>query len=263
MRLSLALIFCFVAATGFLTKPKSPKLIWSDEFDYTGLPDSTKWTYDIGTGPPEDWGNQELEYYTRKASNARVENGKLIIEAHQESFGGKNFTSARLVTRGKADWKNVRIDVRAKVASGKGAWSAIWMMPVVKQYGEWPACGEIDIMEHVGFNPKQVHGTIHTQLYNHMIGTQKEGIVQVPDATEQFHVYSLDWKSDRLDFLVDGKIYQTVTKVAQDDFRGWPFDQQFYLIMNLAVGGGWGGRQGVDASIWPRKMEVDYVRVYR
>ena len=128
---------------------------------------------------------------------------------------------------------------------------------------KWPDDGEIDIMEHVGFNPQQVHGTIHTQLYNHLIGTQKEGIIQVPDATDVFHVYSLDWKPDRLDFLVDGKIFQTVTKAESDDFRGWPFDQQFYLVMNLAVGGGWGGRQGVDTSIWPRQMEVDYVRVYR
>ena len=261
MRLSLALIFCLVAATGFMTKPKSPKLIWSDEFEYTGLPDSTKWSYDLGTGPPEDWGNQELEYYTRNAKNARVENGKLIIEAHQEPLGGKNFTSARLVTRGKADWKNVRIDIRAKVASGKGAWSAIWMMPVVKQYGEWPACGEIDIMEHVGKDLDKMFWSAHSKKLNWTLGTQQTYSTYINGITNDFHVFKLDWSKESLKFYVDDVLYYT----ANNDGRGtdyYPFVDPQFLLLNLAIGGNLAGNT-IDDTIFPVRMEVDYVRVYQ
>lgn len=237
-------------------------LIWSDEFNYTGKPDSTKWNYDIGNGN-QGWGNNELQYYTEDIRNARVENDVLIIEAHQADDMGKKFTSSRLVTRKKGDWLYGRIDVRAKLPNGKGTWAAIWMLSSNWKYGGWPESGEIDIMEHVGYEPGIVHGTIHTETYNHIKQTQKEGLITINDFDNTFHVYSIDWRKEKIDFLIDEKVYYTVNRDAKEDFKGWPFDQPFYLILNLAVGGNWGGKEGVDQAIWPKRMEVDYVRIYQ
>ena len=240
-------------------------LVWSDEFDATGTPDSSRWDYDLGDGCPDNcgWGNNELQYYTRDAGNVRVEDGRLVIEAHKDSLGSKAFTSAKVVSREKGDWRYGRFEIRAKLPRGKGTWPAIWMLPTDWKYGGWPASGEIDIMEHVGYDPGIIHGTIHTEAYNHIKQTQKEGKITVPDAQEAFHVYAVDWTPDRMDFYVDGKRYHSVVRDPADDFRGWPFDQRFYLILNVAVGGNWGGAQGVDPGIWPQRMEVDYVRVYQ
>lgn len=245
--------------------PKKKKLVWSDEFNTTGAPDAARWDYDLGDGCPNvcGWGNNELQYYTKDSKNVRIENGSLIIEAHQDSVGGKGFTSSRIVTRKKGDWTYGRVDVRAKLPRGKGTWPAIWMLSTDWSYGGWPQSGEIDIMEHVGYDPEVVHGTIHTEAFNHMKGTQKEGKVQVAGAMDEFHVYSIDWSKDRIDFLVDNRVYHTVTRAQKDTFKEWPFDKPFHLIMNIAVGGNWGGREGVDTNIWPQRMEVDYVRVYQ
>ena len=136
------------------------------------------------------------------------------------------------------------------------------MLPTDWKYGGWPASGEIDIMEHVGYDPGVIHGTIHTEAYNHIKQTQKEGKITVPTAQDEFHVYAVDWSEDRMDFFVDDERYHTILREPGDDYKGWPFDQRFYLIMNIAVGGNWGGAQGVDPGIWPQRMEVDYVRVY-
>jgi beta-glucanase (GH16 family) len=238
-----------------------PKLVWSDEFDYTGTPDSTKWDYDLGS--KDGWGNNELQYYTNDSKNVRVENGILIIEARKDSIERLPYTSSRLVTKHKGDWLYGRIEVRAKLPSGKGTWPAIWMLSTDWKYGGWPTSGEIDIMEHVGYDPGVIHGTIHTEAYNHIKQTQKEGIIEIPDAESTFHTYAIDWKENRIDFFVDDTRYHTVMRDPKDDYRGWPFDQPFHLILNIAVGGNWGGRHGVDESIWPQKMEVDYVRVYQ
>ena len=238
-------------------------LVWSDEFDDAGAPDSTRWGYDLGGGGAEGWGNHELEYYTRDQKNVRVENGKLVIEAHSDTLFEKPYTSTRLVSKGKGDWRYGRIEVKAKLPKGRGTWPAIWMLSTDWKYGGWPASGEIDIMEHVGFDPGVIHGTIHTEAYNHIKQTQKEGKITVPDADGAFHVYGIDWTNDRMDFFVDDKLYHSVTRDPADDFKGWPFDQRFYLILNLAVGGNWGGQKGVDETIWPQHMEVDYVRVYQ
>lgn len=239
--------------------------VWFDEFDYAGPPDSTKWNFDLGNGCPQicGWGNQELQYYTHDPKNVRVENGVLTIEAHRDSVGGMPYTSARLVSKNKGDWLYGRIDVRAKLPRGRGTWPAIWMLPTDWTYGGWPASGEIDIMEHVGFDPGVIHGTLHTEAYNHIKKTQKEGIIRVADAPEAFHVYSINWSENAIDFYVDGKRYHSVIRTRDDTYREWPFDQRFHLIMNIAVGGFWGGMQGIDDSIWPQRMEVDYVRVYR
>jgi len=237
---------------------KEPQLVWSDEFDKEGLPDSTKWSYDTGG---HGWGNNELQYYNK--SNAHVKNGKLIIEAIKEDMNQHHYTSSRLLTKGKGDWLYGKIEVRAKLPRGNGTWPAIWMLSSDWKYGGWPASGEIDIMEHVGYDPGVVHGTIHTEKYNHVKQTQKEGMITLGDCQDEFHTYSINWNKDMMQFLVDDKPYHTVTKDVKDNYEGWPFDQRFHLILNIAVGGNWGGKEGVDENIWPQKMEVDYVRVYQ
>lgn len=240
-------------------------LVWSDEFETDGRPDTARWGYDLGDGCPAvcGWGNNELQSYTRHNKNARVENGVLIIEAHHDSLGGKAFTSARLVTKNKGDWRYGRIEVRAQLPKGKGTWPAIWMLSTDWKYGGWPTSGEIDIMEHVGFDPGVIHGTIHTEKYNHIKQTQKEGKITVADAQDAFHVYAIEWTADKIDFFVDDQKYHTVTRDPADDHQGWPFDERFHLILNIAVGGNWGGREGIDYSVWPQRMQIDYVRVYQ
>lgn len=240
------------------------KPVWADEFDYAGSPDSARWTYDLGDGCPNvcGWGNNEAQFYTNDLRNIRVENGMLIIEAHRDSLGGKPYTSARIVSRQRGDFLYGRVEVRARLPHGRGTWPALWMLSTDWSYGGWPASGEIDIMEHVGYDPGVIHGTIHTETYNHIQQTQKEGKVQIPDASETFHVYAIDWTPDRIDFWVDDQRYHRVERAPTDTPREWPFDKRFHLIMNIAVGGNWGGLQGIDESIWPQRMEIDYVRVY-
>ena len=261
----LPLIACVEFSDTPSTKSSFEKLVWSDEFEKNGAPDAARWNYDMGDGCPNvcGWGNNELEYYTNESKNVRIENGKLVIEAHREDKGGKPYTSTRIVSKQKGDWLYGRFEIMAKLPRGKGTWPAIWMLSTDWTYGGWPASGEIDIMEHVGYDPGVVHGTIHTETYNHSKGTQKEGKISVADAQDKFHLYAIEWTADKIDFYVDEKKYHTVTRSANEDFKGWPFDQRFHLIMNVAVGGNWGGAQGIDESIWPQRMEVDYVRVYQ
>lgn len=250
------------------TQNESPKewdLVWADEFDTAGLPDSTKWSYDVGTGCPDicGWGNNELEYYTEKREkNARVENGHLIIEVHKEKMGERDYTSARLVSKNKGDWKYGRIEIRAKLPSGVGTWPAIWMLPTDWEYGGWPASGEIDIMEHVGYEPEKVYGTVHTKAFNHMIGTQVGDSIVIKDAEQEFHTYGIEWDAEQIHFFSDKQTYFTF-KNKKTNSEAWPFDKRFHLILNLAVGGNWGGKYGVEDSIFPQRMEVDYVRVYK
>lgn len=246
-------------------KPTSivaPRLIWSDEFNEEGLPDSTKWGYEVGGS---GWGNNELQYYTAKRpENARIENGKLIIEARKEVYEGKNYTSARLLTQGKVEWKHGRIEALAKLPAGRGTWPAIWMLGADIATVGWPRSGEIDIMEHVGFDEGVVHGTIHTEAYNHAKKTEKGKAISVKNVATAFHLYAIEWTADQIDFFVDYQKYYTVQKsVLGSELAQWPFEQPFYLILNVAVGGNWGGQKGVDESIWPQRMEVDYVRVYQ
>ena len=167
------------------------------------------------------------------------------------------------MTKHKGDWLYGRIEVNAKLPRGKGTWPAIWMLSTDWKYGGWPASGEIDIMEHVGFDPGIIHGTIHTESYNHIKKTQKEGEVTISDAQESFHVYAINWAPTQIDFLVDEQLYHSVSRGANDTSNEWPLDQKFHLILNIAVGGNWGAMQGIDNSIWPQRMEVDYVRVYQ
>ncbi len=265
MKQTLIISLAFLLTASSCNKNTERRLAWSDEFDYSGSPDTAKWNYDLGDGCPANcgWGNNELEYYTASQKNAHVENGLLIIEALKDSLGGKSYTSTRMVSKYKGDWRYGRIEVRAKLPRGRGTWPAIWMLSTDWKYGGWPASGEIDIMEHVGFDPGVIHGTIHTEAYNHIKGTQKEGKIMIADCMDEFHVYAIDWSENKIDFYVDDKPYHSVTRDPNEDFKGWPFDERFHLIMNIAVGGNWGGMKGVDDSIWPQRMEVDHVRVYQ
>ncbi len=243
------------------------QLVWSDEFDQDGLPDSSKWGFDVGGS---GWGNKELQYYTdRRKENARVENGRLIIESRRERFDKNDYTSARLVSKGKGDWTYGRFEVNAKLPSGRGTWPAIWMLPSGKSYGNggWPDNGEIDIMEHVGFDPNIIHGSAHTKAYYHSIGTQKTARINVPGVSTGFNVYAVEWTANEIRWFVNDKQYFTFANERRTqstaDYRQWPFDKPFHMILNIAVGGTWGGAQGVDESTWPQRMEIEYVRVYQ
>jgi beta-glucanase (GH16 family) len=242
------------------------KLVWSDEFNgKSELPDTSKWSFDLGNGCPGlcGWGNNELEYYTRQRNeNCRVENGRLIIEARKEDFNNAQYTSARLVTKNKGDWKYGRFDIRAKLPSGRGIWPAIWMLPTKLEYGQWPLSGEIDIVENVGYFPDSLFGTLHTESFNGMKGTQKVKSISAKDLSTAFHNYTLEWDENKISFYLDNVLYH-VFENNHTGFEAWPFDKVFHLVLNVAVGGNWGGKYGVDDSIFPQKMEVDYIRVYQ
>jgi len=251
------------SAPPFTPPPPPPpgpyQMVWSDEFDYTGLPDSTKWNYDVGGN---GWGNHELEYYTSKRTeNARVENGNLIIEARKESWQGMNYTSARLLTKGKMSWQYGKIETRAKLPRGRGTWPAIWMLGDTNPL-KWPDDGEVDIMEHVGFDQGIVHGSVHCKKYNWVIGNGKTATTQVMDCSDSFHVYTVEWNNSTINISVDSTSYMTFSN-EHSGYDAWPFDNKLFLILNIAVGGDWGGQKGVDDSIWPQQMVIDYVRVYQ
>ena len=235
------------------------QLVWSDEFNYEGLPDPTKWNYDVGGW---GWGNNELQYYTKDSlGNARVQNGLLIIELKQQKMEDRKYSSARLVTKGKGDWIYGRIDVRAKLPKGLGTWPAIWMLGSTTPL-KWPDDGEIDIMEHVGFNPGFIHATTHTKSFNHIIGNQKTDTIEVKDFDTQFHDYSVIWNKDSVTILLDNQAYYTYKNNGTGK-AAWPFDGPMHLLLNIAFGGNWGGAKGVNDAVLPAKMEIDYVRVYQ
>ncbi|MBX3239155.1 MAG: glycoside hydrolase family 16 protein [Chitinophagaceae bacterium] len=263
-------ISLLIMAAGFITlagcsskngsENKERKLVWSDEFDYSGLPDSNKWGYDTGG---HGWGNNEKQFYTEKrAENAVVGNGVLSITAIKEAFEGAAYTSARLVSKHKGDWKYGRFEIKAKLPAGRGIWPAIWMLPTDPQLGDWPESGEIDIMEFVGYQPDSVFGTVHTGAYNHTIGTQKGKSTFRGDLSDTFHVYILDWDENEIKIFVDDELYFSYPN-EKKSYQEWPFDQHFHLLLNVAVGGNWGGSRGIDESIFPQTMQIDYVRVYQ
>lgn len=237
------------------------ELVWADEFEYEGYPDPEKWSYDLGG---HGWGNNELQYYTDE--NAYVSDGFLTITAKKESINKLEYTSSRLITKNKGDWLYGRIEVKAKLPEGRGTWPAIWMLPTDWSYGSWPRSGEIDIMEHVGYAMGEIHGTVHTGAYNHIKGTQLGKSVVREDASDEFHVYAIEWFPDKIKFFIDEKlffVYKPYNLVNCPTEEEWPFDQRFHLLLNIAVGGNWGGAKGVDETIFPQEMVVDYVRVYQ
>jgi beta-glucanase (GH16 family) len=247
------------------------KLAWADEFNASGPPDSSKWTYEEGFVR-----NQESQYYTRRAENVRVENGMLIVEARKERFPNARYqpgseswqrkqfaeyTSAALTTEGKATWRYGRIEVRAKLPTGRGTWPAIWMLGVNHREAGWPRCGEIDIMENVGYDPDTINANIHTEAYNHVKKTNKGSKITAEKPYDKFHVYAIEWTPERMDFFLDDQKYFSFAN-EKTGSAAWPYDQPFYLILNLAIGGSWGGSKGIDDAIFPQRMEVDYVRVF-
>jgi beta-glucanase (GH16 family) len=261
MKTILILLFSATLAGCSILKDidRTYKLVWSDEFNYTGLPDTSKWNYDVGA---HGWGNQEEQLYTaNRSENARVENGLLIIEARKENYNLAKYTSARLVTKGKGDWRYGKIQVRARLPRGRGSWPAIWMLGSTTPL-KWPDDGEIDIMEHVGFEQGRIHASVHTKKYHHSIGTQKTADTTVPDCSDQFHVYSVLWNESIVRVSIDGTPFFTF-KNENTGAPAWPFDKPMHLLLNIAVGGSWGGQKGIDPSIFPLKMEIDYVRVYQ
>ncbi len=233
---------------------------WADEFDVPGAPDAANWDYDLGAS---GWGNHELENYTNLPANVSISGGFLTIMAKKESSGGMNYSSARLVSKNAGDFLYGRVEVSAKLPTGKGTWPAIWMLPSgTWAYGDWPASGEIDIMEHVGFDPDVVHFSAHTKAFNWVINTQKTAVINVPGAVTDFHKYRLDWTPYALRGYYDDALIFTFVNDGKG-YADWPFDKPFHLLLNLAIGGDWGGLQGVDDSIFPVSMVVDYVRVYK
>lgn len=242
-------------------------LAWSDEFDTDGLPDASKWDYDTERNAV-GWFNNELQYYARnRPENARVEGGRLIITARKEElrsapdYGGQRYTSARLVTRGKASWTYGFFEVRAKLPCGQGTWPAIWMLGTG---GRWPDDGEIDILEQTGQDKTQVLATVHTRAYNYYngsLGVGRGASTPGPDACSAFHNYQLTWSADRIEIGVDGSVYMVFDNPRNGDTTRWPFDNPQYLILNLAIGGDLGGT--VDPAFTTQQMEVEHVRVYR
>lgn len=259
--LAISLESCGPAAQAQAPTPEYT-LAWADEFETPGSPDPAHWDYDLGNACDLPagcgWGNNELQSYSLKPENVRIEGGLLVIEARKAQEG---FSSARLVTRDKAAFTYGRIEIRAKLPAGRGTWPAIWMLPQNDTYGGWPASGEIDIMEHVGFNPDTIFGTPHTKAFNHMIGTHQSGAIYLPDAETEFHTYAVEWNGQQIDWFVDDTHYHRFAPTLRSSAE-WPFDHPFYLILNLAVGGNWGGKEGIDDSIWPQQFLIDYVRVY-
>jgi beta-glucanase (GH16 family) len=241
---------------------KTLTLVWSDEFDYNGLPDPAKWSYDT-EGNSTGWGNNESQYYTNeRLQNAEVRDGFLSITAIKEEYEGFHYTSARLRTKGKGDWLYGRFEIKVRIPDGRGMWPAIWMLPSDWVYGGWPKSGEIDIMESVGYDPFVIVASAHTESYNHLLGTHKSAKTTVNTCYSDFHVYALEWEAAEYRVYVDDILYFTFRNEGTG-YKEWPFDKRFHLLLNVAVGGNWGGAQGIDDSIFPRTMMIDYVRVYQ
>ena len=252
-------------------------LVWSDEFESDGAPSEDKWSIDVW---PARKVNDEDQAYTDRPKNVRVDDGKLILEAHKEDFDSAKYTSGRIHSKGKGDVLYGKVEVRAKLPAGQGSWPAIWMLPSdPSKYATtwnddedwqgstnndaWPNSGEIDIMEHVGYDMNTVHGTVHNKAYYWLHWNQRKGSIEGKSVASEFHTYTLEWAPDFLTISMDGSPYFTYVN-EETGWEAWPFDHPFHLILNLAVGGMWGRGGGpIDDTIFPVRLEVDYVRVYR
>lgn len=232
-------------------------LIWSDEFNAGNSPDGAKWTYDIGTGS-NGWGNSESQHYTNRPANVSVTNGVLRINALRENFSGSNFTSARIKTQNRFSFTYGKVEVRAKLPTGRGTWPAIWMLGNNITSVGWPACGEIDIMEHVGNSQDVIHHSLHTP--SSFGNTQNTFKKTIPEVSTKFHVYSVEWTAESIVFSVDNQPKYTY-KPSVKNLSTWPFDAPQFIILNVAMGGTFGG--AIDPAFQTSTMEVDYVRVYQ
>ncbi len=255
----------------FLEDLEDYQLVWEDEFDGTEI-DASKWSFDLGDGCDRGeglcgWGNNELQYYTDRPENVYVSNGRLVIKAIKENplyLDKHQYTSTRMVTKNKGDWTFGRVDVRAKLLQGQGLWPAIWMLPTDTTYGIWPASGEIDIMELLGQTPSEVLGTIHygQEFPDRWRFTSSYYTLEEGTFADDYHVFSVLWTEDCIQFMVDGEKYGEPNTRSTTLPYPWPFDQPFHLILNIAVGGNLPGNPD-DTTVFPQVMEVDYVRVYQ
>ena len=268
------LLLRFVAVVAAISAPVAASepaegwtLIWADEFSQpdSSSPDPAKWTFDLGGG---GWGNNELQTYTSRTNNCRIEGGQLIIEARKETFTGgdgrtREYTSARLKTKDKGSWTYGRIEARLQVPRGAGIWPAFWMLGAAFDTVGWPACGEIDIMEYIGREPGKVFGTVHGPGYSGGGGISQSytfpGGVAVAD---DFHVFAVEWRTNQIQWFVDGRCYFTVTPASLPAGKQWVFDRPHFVLLNLAVGGNWPGPPNAE-TVFPQRFRVDYVRVYR
>lgn len=246
--------------------PENYQLIWSDEFDEEGKPSKTNWTYDIGS-LYNGWGNREVQYYTKKDKNVRVENGHLIINALKDNKG--NWTSARVKSEGLQHFKYGLIEFRAKLPVGSGTWPALWMLGKDISLVGWPTCGEIDIMEHVGKNPGNIISALHDPASHG--NTQNKGNIFVGTTDSEFHTYAMKWTTDSISFMVDGEMHYSYSPAVRNE-QNWPYDDEFFIIMNIAIGGNLGSdpkfetkglKDGIDPALSSAVMEIDYVRFYQ
>lgn len=239
-------------------------LVWNDEFDYEGTPDPRKWNFDLGN---HQWANNELQAYTNRPDNVSVKDGKLVIKALKERDGDREYTSTRLVTSGIQSWQYGIFEFRIKFPKGKGSWPAIWLLSDSCRTGTpWPRCGEIDICEHTGSQEDRLLFSLHSQRHNHRRNDTKKYTNTYIQAgvCEEFHDYEMEWTPEFIEFYVDGKSvcrYNKMDDLEDQTEVSWPFDQSYYLIMNIAVGGSLGGE--VDEAALPYIMEVEHVRVYQ
>ncbi|HLP65469.1 glycoside hydrolase family 16 protein [Flavobacterium sp.] len=235
------------------------QLVWSDEFDATGAPDSGKWNFNIGTGN-NGWGNNELQYYTDRSQNIKVEDGMLKITALNELYLGSSYTSARITTKGKLEQKYGRIEARIKLPWGKGIWPAFWMLGADSDTVIWPQCGEIDIMEYLGNNPTTAFGTVHGPGYSGGASISKSYTLPNSRFDTDFHVFGIEWDENYINYYIDDVLYNQITP---EDVPGeWVFNKPFYIILNMAVGGNLPGSPNGDTT-FPQTMLVDYVRIYQ
>ncbi len=243
---------------------KEWQLVWYDEFETDEL-DESKWSYQFGTGTDEGlqyWGNNELQYYTDRKENIFIEDDMLHIVALEERYEGMNYTSARIRTKDKGDWLYGRFEIRAKLPEGQGIWPAIWMLPTDNIFGIWPKSGEIDIMELVGHEPETVHGTVHygPEWPNNQ-HTGESYTLEEGKFSDDFHIFSIEWEQNQIEWFVDGEHFFTVTPSDLSPHQ-YPFNARFHMLINLAVGGNWPGNPD-DTTEFPQKLIVDYVRVYQ
>jgi len=240
----------FVSTSLTLTIYVAPTAIWFDEFNVDGAPNNAKWGYDLGAG---GWGNNEAQYYTNRVENVIVQNGVLKIKTIKENYSGSNYTSARILTKDKFSFKYGKVEIKAKLPSGGGIWPALWMLGNNIGTVGWPACGEIDIMENVGNSPDKIYGTLHHP--GHSGGNGDGATVNIANTTTEFHIYCLDWRADFIKFYVDNQLFYTFTNSAN-----LPFNQNFFIIINSAIGGNFGGI--IDPNFISSTFEIDYIRVY-
>lgn len=251
------------AASALATAQSVPgwNLLWADEFSQVDgtKPDSSKWGYDRGGS---GWGNNELQSYTDRIQNARIENGHLVIEAREENSDGRNFTSARLLTKGKAAWTYGRIEARIRIPKGRGIWPAFWMLGANIDSVGWPNCGEIDILENIGSLPSTLYGTLHGPGYSGANGVSGNTVLAGAALGDDFHIYAIEWEENRIRWFLDGQPFFTLTPANLPNGSSWVFNQPQFLILNVAVGGNWPGSPDASTS-FPQRMTVDYVRVYQ